>query len=166
MKNIFFVIFFKKFLRKTCWPPAPEHGDHLDPRIPCPILCPVSETHRGGSTDAQGARREGNKGMESTRITGEDQLHLSGVVQKQDALGTRGLMLTKQEKRYRYPLQTCMLVCTHMSTRDFTAFEMYWRLRLRLRTWMLPGWRGGHSCEQAGSLAMPKTGNQSQERWP
>ena len=25
---------------------------------------PVSETHRGGSTDAQGARREGNKEQE------------------------------------------------------------------------------------------------------
>ena len=75
---------------------------------------PVSETHRGGSTDAQGARREGNKGMESTRIPGEDQLHLSGAVQKQDALGRRGLMLTKQEKRYRYSLQTRMHVCTNM----------------------------------------------------
>ena len=42
---------------------------------------PVSETHRGGSTDAQGARREGNKGLESTRIPGQDQLHLSGAVQ-------------------------------------------------------------------------------------
>ena len=52
----------------------------MDPSTPCHILCPpVSETHRGGSTDAQGARREGNKGMESTRIPGEDQLHLSGA---------------------------------------------------------------------------------------
>ena len=135
----------------------------MDPRIHCPILCPpVSETHREGSTDAQGARREGNKGMESTRIPGEDQLHLSGVVEKQDALGRRGLMFTKQEKGYRYSRQTCMHVCTHMSTRDFTAFEMY--RRLRLRTWMLPGWRGGRSCEQAGHLATPKMGNQSQER--
>ena len=74
----------------------------------------MSETHRGGSTGAQGTRREGNKGMESTRIPGEDQLHLSGAVQKQDALGRRGLMLTKQEKRYRYSLQTRMHVCTNM----------------------------------------------------
>ena len=59
-------------------------------------------------------------------------------------------------------VQTYMHVCTHMSTRDFTAFEMY--RRLRLRTWMLPGWRGGRSCEEAGHLAMPKMGNQSQER--
>lgn len=98
----------------------------MDPRIHCHVLCPpVSETQKGGSTDAQGARREGNKGMESTRIPGEDQLHLSGVVGKQDAVGRRGLMFTKQEKGYRYSLQTCMPVCTHMSTRDFTAFEMY-----------------------------------------
>ena len=105
----------------------------MDPRSPCYFLCsPASETHRGGSTDAQGARREGNKGMESTRIPGEDQLHLSGAVQKQDALGRRGLMLTKQEKDTDIPykhvcmyVQTSMLVCTHMSTRDFTAFEMY-----------------------------------------
>ena len=98
----------------------------MDPRIHCHVLCPpVSETHRGRSTDAQEARREGNKGMESTRIPGEDQLHLSGVVEKQDALGRHGLMFTKQEKGYRYSRQTCMHVCTHMSTRDFTAFEMY-----------------------------------------
>ena len=30
---------------------------------------------------------------------------------------------------------------------------------MRLRTWMFPGWRGGHSCEQAGSLATLKRGN-------
>lgn len=87
----------------------------MDPRIHCHVLCPpVSETQKGGSTDAQGARREGNKGMESTRIPGEDQLHLSGVVEKQAALGRRGLMFTKQEKGYRYSLQTCMHVCTNM----------------------------------------------------
>ena len=61
-------------------------------------------------------------------------------------------------------VQTCMYVCTHMSTRDFTAFEMYRKLRLRLRTWMLRGWRGGRSCEEAGSLGLPKTGNLSEER--
>ena len=87
----------------------------MDPRIHCHILCPpVSETHRGGSTDAQGARREGNKGMESTRVPGEDQLYLSRVVEKQDALGRHGLMFTKQEKRYRYSLQTCMHLWTNM----------------------------------------------------
>ena len=54
----------------------------MDPRIHCHILCPpVSETHSGGSTDAQGARREENKGMESTRVPGEDQLYLSRVVE-------------------------------------------------------------------------------------
>ena len=88
----------------------------MNPRIHCHILCPpVSETHRGGSTDTQGARREGNKGMESTRIPGEDQLHLSGVVEKQDVLGRYGLMFTKQEKGYVEILPTtCMHVCTNM----------------------------------------------------
>ena len=75
---------------------------------------PQCLTRRGGSTDAQGARREGNKEMESTRIPGEDQPNLSGVVGKQDAVGRRGLMFTKQEKGYRYSLQTCMHVCTNM----------------------------------------------------
>ena len=31
---------------------------------------------------------------------------------------------------------------------------------MRLRTQKLPGWRGGRSCEQAGSLVMPKRRNQ------
>ena len=143
MKNIFFVIFLRKFLRKTCWPPALEHGGHLDPRTPCHILCPpVSETHKGGSSDLEKAGRskhhrsqEGRKevkGMERTRAPGEDQLHLSGAVQKQDALGRRGLMLTKQEKRYRYSLQTCMHVCTNkyacVYTHVYTWFYSIWNV--------------------------------------
>ena len=126
MKNIFFVIFFLKILRKTCWPPALEHGGHRDPRIHCHVLCPpVSETHRGRSTDAQEARREGNKGMESTRIPGEDQLHLSGVVEKQDAVWWYGLVFIKQEKKIQV-LTTC--ICTCMYTYVYIWHQSMWNL--------------------------------------
>ena len=78
------------------------------------------------------ARREGNKEMESTRIPGEDQPNLSGVVGKQDAVGRRGLMFTKQEKGYRYSLQTCMHVCTNMYvcvyTHVYTWFYSIWNV--------------------------------------
>ena len=56
--------------------------------------------------------------MERTRAPGEDKLHLSGVVEKQDTLGRQGLMFTKQEKRYRYSLQTHVHGGTHMSKYD------------------------------------------------
>lgn len=124
MKNILFVIFLKKFLRKTCWPPAPEHGDHLDPRITCHILCPASETHRGGSTDAQGARREGNKGMESTRIPGEDQLHLSGAVQNKMLWEDMVSCWQNRKKIQIFP--TNMYAC--MYTHVYTWFHSIWNV--------------------------------------
>ena len=61
-----------------------------------PLCPPVSETHRGGSTDLEKdgqskhsqelGGKEISKGVERTRAPGEDQLHLSGVVEKQDAV--------------------------------------------------------------------------------
>ena len=64
--------------------------------------------------------------MESTRIPGEDQLHLSGAVQKQDALGRRGLMLTKQEKDTDIPYKhVCMYVhtCLHVISQHLKCIE-------------------------------------------
>ena len=57
-----------------------------------PLTSPVSETCRGGSTDLekgdQCKRPQEPRGKESKRIKapGEDHLHLSGLVKKQDAL--------------------------------------------------------------------------------
>ena len=100
----------------------------MDSRSPCHFLCPpVSETHKGGSTDLEKAGQskhpqepEGGKevkGMERTRAPGEEQLYLSKVVKKQDAvcMTWSHVYKIKKKKRYRYGLQTCMHVCTHMS---------------------------------------------------
>ena len=68
----------------------------MDFSTPCHILCPpVSETHKGGSTDLEKAGQskhpqepEGGKevkGMERTRAPGEE-LYLSKVVKKQDVV--------------------------------------------------------------------------------
>ena len=54
------------------------------------------------------------------------------VSPKQDAVGRRGLMFTKQEKGYRYSLQTCMHVCTNMYvcvyTHVYTWFYSIWNV--------------------------------------
>ena len=177
MKNIFFLIFFKKILRNTCWPPALEHGGHLDPRTPCHILCPpASETHKGGSTHLEKAGRskhpqepEGRKevkGMERTRALERTICTSQRWWKSKMPCAWHGLMSIKSKKKdtvtaYKH---VCMYVHTCLKN-DFKACDTCWRLYMKLRTRMLPGWRAGCSCEQAGSLAMPKEGNWAHERW-
>ena len=70
--------FFQKVYKEDCQPSALENGGHMDPRTPCHILCPpVSETHRGGSTDvekgSQPKRPQEPGGKEISKGDGEDQ---------------------------------------------------------------------------------------------
>ena len=69
----------------------------MDPRSPCHFLCPpVSKTHRGGSTGLEKGSQSkcpqepGGKGVSKgdgeDQAPGEDQLHLSGVLEKKEAL--------------------------------------------------------------------------------
>ena len=62
--------------------------------------------------------------MERTKAHGEDQLHLSGVVEKQDSVCVTQSYVYKREKRYRYTLQIHVYVCTHRCTYDIRACEV------------------------------------------
>ena len=94
----------------------------------------MSETHKGGSSDLEKAGRskhhrsqEGRKevkGMERTRAPGEDQLHLSKVVKKQDAVCMTWSHVYKTKKRdtvmaYKH---VCMYVHTCLNN-DFKACD-------------------------------------------
>ena len=113
-------------------------------------------SREGGSVQMPtGARWEGNKWRGWRGLgqrPGKDELLLSGVVEKMPC-AWHELMHIKQEKRYRYSLQTHVHGGTHMSKYDFRAC-------VEACTWGWGhGWRAGCSCEQAGSLVMPKRGN-------
>ena len=99
----------------------------MDPRSPCYFLCPpVSESHRGGSTDLEKGSlskcpqepggKEMRKGDGEDQGPGEDQLHLSGVVEKKEALCKTYSHVYKTEKQYRQALQTCAFMYTHVYT--------------------------------------------------
>ena len=93
IKSILYVIFLISFPRKH---PDLLLQSMMATCIQDPLCPPVPETHRGGSTDLEKdgqskhsqelGGKEISKGMERTRAPGEDQLHLSGVVEKQDAV--------------------------------------------------------------------------------
>ena len=76
----------------------------MDPRTSCYLLCPpVSETHGEGSTDlkkgGQSKHPQERGGKEISKGDGKDQLHLSGVVEKQDAVCMILSHVYKMEKK-------------------------------------------------------------------
>ena len=112
---------------------------HIDPRTPCYILCPpVSETHRGGSTGLEKGgqskcpQEPGGKESKRIKAPGEDHLHLSGLVKKQDALFmtwshvykiattiTKNLQLCITKRAYTYAYvcsvtESSWTLCNHM----------------------------------------------------
>ena len=69
-------------------------------------------------------------------------------------------MFEKQERRkiQIHSINTCACLYIHV----YIWCQSMWKALkalMTLRTWVLPGWRHGCSCEQAGSLAMPKREN-------
>ena len=91
------------------------------------------------------------KEMERTRVPGEDQLHLSGVVEKKEALFMTYFHVYKMEKKTQIcPTNMCIYVhtCLHISEHMNCVEDCTW------------GW--GHRCSLDGGVDVPVS---RQEAW-